>query len=208
MIEDPIVIRKSRGNLIISAILASDPVQLIRQINMDHIEVHLKNGSKYVEDVNEENLEETILELMGFRKESLAIGFHAWDRSQDCAIDFSALDLPAIQNMVGEQITDAIFSKTPYIHSKFVELKFNGADEEITSFYEGEYGAYDVELVISFWTRVDSLEKIIDHCHDIRSQIAEIIMGNTKRRELTKQKYKRRLDAGYNDFAFYFFPQD
>ena len=65
MIDDPIVIRKSKGNFIVSSSISTDPIQLVRQLSPTELEVHLKNGHKYVEEVEVEDVQDTILEMMG-----------------------------------------------------------------------------------------------------------------------------------------------
>ena len=185
MLEDPIIIRKAKDNYIISATLKNEPVQLIRQLDAEHLEVHLKGGITYVETVTPADREQVVLELMGFRHEELVINFRTWLYSQDDLIDFKPLKkLSAkLKKELGDKLIGMLYYPTPYISSKFISLSLVSVDEEIRECYDYEYGSYEVDMRLKFWCRVDHLSEVIDWAwenkHDFTHQIMRYVTKET-----------------------------
>ena len=162
MIEDPIVIRKSRNKLVVSSSNPKDPIQLVREIADNQLEIHLKNGSKYIEHLTkDDDIQEIILELMGYSIVEVVFHFHAWPSDQEGILNFC--DQPAQLEYIGEQITDYIFAPTPYLNSKFLMLEIESfVENSDIKHYDSTYSNYDVEVAIRFRARVDMVDEIND----------------------------------------------
>lgn len=157
MLKDPIVARKSRNRFIISAVKDTDPIQLVRQLSDKELEVHLKNGTTYIERVTPDELDLVILELMGYREETLVLSFCAWPERQASFLEFEIEEED--HAYVGNDMLNQIFETTPFIKSKFISLNVS-AYEEVREFYEDKYGAYEVEVELTFWCRADMTKEI------------------------------------------------
>lgn len=197
MLEDPIVIRKCKGKLIVSSTSAKEPVQMIRQLNSEELEVHLRNGSQYIEPIEDGTLEETILEMMGFRQEALIISFETWKKSQDGLIDFSVFeDYPDDIEEVGNLIIARAFHDTPYITSKFISMGVSTVTEQIIPYYEDKYGLYKASFVLKFWIHVSQLRDAVDEFYERGRDICQLIMDCMEE------------DVGINNIRFTFISQD
>ena len=164
MIDDPIVVRKSRGAIVVSSSIPTDPIQLVRQLDAHSLEVHLKNGHKYVEEIKEgENLDELILEMMGYDILELHIEFNAWPESYEGTMEAS----PQAEVMAtGKWVYNSIFSETPYLKSKFLSATFSMEEESSTNMcYESSYSNYSCFFVMKFRGRVDMLDEIRHAAH-------------------------------------------
>jgi hypothetical protein len=160
MLKEPIVARKSRNRFIISAVKDTDPVQLVRQLNDKELEVHLKNGTTYIEKVTPDELDLVILELMGYREETLVLSFNAWPERQVGFIDFEIDE--ENKEWIGNAMLNYIFENTPFLKSKFISLDVYAFDE-VKDFYDDKYGLYEVEVALTFWCRADMPKEIVKH---------------------------------------------
>ena len=166
MIDDPIVIRKARGLLVVSSSQPTDPIQLVRELSHDKLEVHLKNGTKYVEELQEgDDIQEIILEMMGYGTVQVIFGFHCWPENQEGTLQFydaaeSEEDESHLER-VGRHIVGLLFNDTPYLNSKFLSLELDSVYEEPDiKYYDGTYSTYDVEVILRFRGRVDQVKDV------------------------------------------------
>lgn len=72
-INHPLTIRKVRGKLIVNVNSANEPVTIIRQTSHNELEVHMRNGSTFVEKFSLKEIQngqhfQTILEMAGMRE--------------------------------------------------------------------------------------------------------------------------------------------
>lgn len=181
MIDDPIVIRKSRGALVVSSSIPTDPIQLVREIAEDKLEVHLKNGTKYIEDLNNADIQEIILEMMGYGVMEITFGFTAWPDGQEGTLVFveDEEDLACI----GERFIDAMFTKTPYMNSKFLSLQIVNIDEDSDIvYYDSTYSRYHVEAKLTFRARVDYKNKIENTFEKIWHPISKAFIADSRYR--------------------------
>lgn len=155
-IDDPIVIRKSRGALIVSSSIPTDPIQLIRQISHNELEVHLKNGSKYVENIGEADMQEIIMEMMGYAPHEVTMTFYAWPDSQSGGLKF--LNGKKLQT-AGLNACANVFTPTPYMNSKFLNVEISHTKEQRIS-YGVEYFGYNVDATFRFFCRVDMTNEV------------------------------------------------
>jgi len=163
MIDDPIVIRKSRGLLVVSSSKPTDPIQLVREIAHDQLEVHLKNGTKYIEEIGEDDdIQEIILEMMGYGVIDVTFGFHAWPEGQEGTLEFYNNEDDARHlEYIGKHIVDKLYNATPYMNSKFLSLEICDVFETPNiKYYDGTYSQYDVEVNIQFRGRVDQVKLV------------------------------------------------
>ncbi|WP_407305671.1 hypothetical protein [Acinetobacter sp.] len=159
MIDDPIVIRKSRGALIVSSSKETDPIQIIRQVSHNELEVHLKNGHKYIEDIGDADIQQIILEMMGYAPHELVMEFYCWPSAEGGTL--KPLSGDAL-NKAGEEACARVFSATPYMNTKFLDLAI-GIEEH----KKHSYTSYDVCLTFRFYARVDMALEIankFDEC--------------------------------------------
>jgi len=156
MIDDPIVIRKARGALIVSSTNPTDPIQLIRQVSTAELEVHLKNGSKYIENVKDADMFEVILEMMGYTVYEVTVTTKMWPEGQEGGLKFHT---GAKLQARGLDAFNTLFSETPYLNSKFMHVTFAKKETE-RPYYDGKYISYEVEFKFTFRGRVDMKEEI------------------------------------------------
>jgi len=169
MIDDPIVIRKSKGNFIVSSSIPTDPIQLVRQLSPTELEVHLKNGHKYVEEVEAGDVQDTILEMMGYKKFVLEFGFHTWPDSNNGLLEFAS---GQFLNLAAENFVDSIFSKTPYLNSKFVSVdEIEVSEEADKKYYDCTYNSYDVNVYITLRCRVDFVKQVENFVYENRRDL-------------------------------------
>lgn len=152
MIDDPIVIRKSKGNYIVSSSIPTDPIQLVRQLSPTELEVHLKNGHRYIEEVNEDDIQDTILEMMGYKTHLLGLSFHTWPEKQSGTLHFE--DGEVLDRMASSFI-QGLFTNTPYLSSKFISASIEVFENADIKYYDYTYSSYDVNVDIEFRCRVD-----------------------------------------------------
>ena len=173
MIDDPIVIRKARGALIVSSTNPTDPIQLIRQVSTSELEVHLKNGSKYIANVKDADMFEIILEMMGYDVYEVTIRTKMWPEGQEGGLKFYTG--PRLQAR-GLAAFNTLFSETPYLNSKFMRVTFAKKETE-RKYYDGTYIMYEVECKFTFRGRVDMKEEIWlefeDNIPDIMRHISD-----------------------------------
>jgi len=164
MIDDPIVIRKSRGALIVSSSKATDPIQLIRQVSHNELEVHLKNGNKYIEHIGEADMQQVVLEMMGYAPHELIMSFYCWPSKEEGKLKFLTGDH---LRQAGENACAAVFSPTPYMNSKFLDLTISHTEHKKKCYNENEtgYSSYDVLLKFRFHARVDMADEIAEEFH-------------------------------------------
>lgn len=156
IIDDPIVIRKARGALIVSSTKPTDPIQLIRQISTTELEVHLKNGSKYIENIEGVDMYEVILEMMGYILYEVKVATKMWPEGQEGGLVFYK---GAALQAAGANAFKYIFTETPYLNSKFLNVTFKKKETE-RKYYDGTYIFYDVEFTFTFRGRCDMQEEI------------------------------------------------
>ena len=164
MIDDPIVIRKSRGALVVSSSISTDPIQLVRQVSATSLEVHLKNNHKYIEDIREgENIYELILEMMGYTILELSVVFNAWPESYEGTM--KKADQKAITE-TGKILYNEMFSETPYLNSKFLGATFSMKERRANNkYYDSIYSNYDCFFSMKFRGRIDMLNEIQHAAH-------------------------------------------
>jgi hypothetical protein len=190
MIDDPIVIRKSRKLLVVSSSKPTDPIQLVRELSHNQLEVHLKNGSKYIEELHEgDDIQEIILEMMGYGEMRVTFGFHSWPESQTGLLEF--YEDEEDMKRIGEQFINMIFSPTPYMNSKFLSMELKDVSEKSDiKYYDDTYSNYNVEYTISFRARVDDVSAI-----EYAFQSDIVSMAHT----LVKNKHRHYDRACVND---------
>jgi hypothetical protein len=181
MIDDPIVIRKSRKLLVVSSSKPTDPIQLVRELSHDQLEVHLKNGSKYIEELHEsDDIQEIILEMMGYSEVCVTFGFHSWPESQSGTLEF--FEDEEDMKRIGEHFINMIFTPTPYMNSKFFSMELNDVIEQADiKYYDGTYSNYNVEYGISFRARVDEVQAIQDEFKNNLHEMAHLLVTNKNR---------------------------
>lgn len=191
MIDDPIVIRKSRGLLVVSSSIPTDPIQLVRELSHDKLEVHLKNGSKYIEELqNGDNIQELILEMMGYGIMEAVFSFNAWPDPQVGQLEFYEDQKDMV--WIGKSIVDDLFSPTPYMNSKFLSMELDDVDETPNiTYYDDKYSRYIVTYSVRFRARVDHLDKINNLIYDNMYSIAHSLITRNGR---------RNAGAGVNDY--------
>lgn len=187
MIDDPIVVRKSRGLLVVSSSKPTDPIQLVRELPEGRLEVHLKNGSKYVEELQDgDDMQEIILEMMGYGTVQVIFGFHCWPEGQDGTLEFydgaeSEKDEADLE-IIGEHMVSRIFNPTAYMNSKFLSLSLESVSETPDiKFYDTTYSNYDVEVCLQFRARVDQLREIGDVMEEQDSSFASYFSKGSTR---------------------------
>lgn len=190
MIDDPIVIRKSRGLLVVSSSKPTDPIQLVRELSHDKLEVHLKNGSKYIEELNEgDDIQEIILEMMGYGIMEAVLTFQAWPDSQSGELEFYEEESDLVH--IGKNIVSDVFTPTPYMNSKFLSMELDDIDETSDiKYYDGTYSRYIVTYGLRFRARVDQADEIKDQLYKNLYSAAHTLVANKSR------SYDR---AGIND---------
>lgn len=181
MIDDPIVIRKSRKLLVVSSSKPTDPIQLVRELSHDQLEVHLKNGSKYIEELHKgDDIQEIILEMMGYGKVCVTFGFHSWPESQSGILDF--YEDEEDMKRIGEHFVNMVFNPTPYMNSKFFSMTLKDVHETADiKYYDGTYSNYNVEYAISFRARVDDVPAITDVVNSNLVSMAHMLVKNKHR---------------------------
>lgn len=156
MIDDPIVIRKARGALIVSSTNPTDPIQLIRQVSTTELEVHLNNGSKYVENFADADMHQIIMEMMGYVTYEVYLTTTMWPHGQEGKLKFrGGLDLQC----AGAKAFRTIFSETPYLKNKFLQVALKKTETERT-YYDSVYSRYAVECMFGFRGRIDMRDEI------------------------------------------------
>jgi len=158
LIDDPIVFRKSRGALIVSSSIATDPIQLVRQVSHNELEVHLKNGHKYIEEVGEADMYQIILEMMGYSPTELVLSFYCWPVCEEGKLKFLKGDA---LRYAGEYALRDVFSHTPYMRSKFLDLSISFTEEKKKGYNDIGYSSYNVLATFRFTARVDMHKEII-----------------------------------------------
>jgi hypothetical protein len=161
-IDDPIVIRKARGALIVSSSIPTDPIQLIRQLSHNELEVHLKNGHRYVENIGDADMQQIIMEMMGYAPHEVTMTFSAWPDNREGGLKF----------LSGKKLQDAglnacakVFSPTPYMNSKFLKVEIDHSKEQRIS-YGIEYLMYYVTAKFTLFCRVDMVNEVANQFYE------------------------------------------
>lgn len=175
MIDDPIVIRKSKGNLIVSSSVPTDPIQLIRQLSPTELEVHLKNGTKYIEDFEEHELEEMILEMMGYTVYEVTLSCCLWPSSAKGKLEF--ISSPEEFEKFGRWACTQVFSDTPYLKNKFLGLSVEIDEDTDCHSYEDTFSQYAVSLTFKVRCRVGMLDALN---HEFYNNLRSIATSFTK----------------------------
>lgn len=84
-IKHPITIRMINKLLIVSANDDLNPIQLVQQLDSMNLCVHLKNGVTYNQSFDTDKLDETIMEMFGYRRHKFEVCASLWgDGDDDC----------------------------------------------------------------------------------------------------------------------------
>jgi hypothetical protein len=158
MIDDPIVIRKSKGNLIVSSSVPTDPIQLIRQLSPTELEVHLKNGTKYIEDFEAHELEEMILEMMGYTVYEVVVSSCMWPSNTKGKLEF--LSTKEELEHFGKWACSQVFTDTPYLKNKFLSLTTEIDEDANCKSYDDVFSQYAVALIFKVRCRVGMLSAL------------------------------------------------
>lgn len=175
MIDDPIVIRKSKGNLIVSSSAPTDPIQLIRQLSPTELEVHLKNGTKYIENFEAHELEEMILEMMGYTVYEVTLSCCLWPASAKGKLEF--LTSKEDHERFGKWACTQVFSDTPYLKNKFLSLAVTIDEDPDCESYGDVFSQYALTLAFKVRCRVGMADVLN---HEFYNNLRSISIGFTK----------------------------
>ena len=127
------------------------------------LEVHLKNGAKYVENFESQELEEMILEMMGYTVFEIRISCCIWNERSNKLFTF--VSTPEELEAFGIKACDEVFSYTPYLKSKYLDGSVSVDNDEIA-------GTQALEIALIFRGRIDKANEINDEFWERAREIA------------------------------------
>lgn len=85
-----ITIRTINRLLIVSANDDLNPIQLVQQLDSTNLCVHLKNGVTYNQSFDTDKLDETIMEMFGYRRHKFEVCASLWGEGDDDRVQIRA----------------------------------------------------------------------------------------------------------------------
>lgn len=174
MIQDPIVVRRVRGLLLISSMDSHDPVQLIRQTSNTELEVHLRNGAKYVQNVlSADEVGATILELLGYTQGKLVVTCEVPD-----PMTWDEADLKQLASLMHSRLFDRIpFLPGTRLIGAALQYELRPGPGNPRASRDDEH---HVTIELKFWYRADMFEEVFEEAYDERYKLIDIALEYAK----------------------------
>lgn len=135
----------------------------------------MKNGTKYIENFEAHELEEMILEMMGYTVYEVTLSCCLWPSSAKGKLEF--ISSPEEFEKFGRWACTQVFSDTPYLKNKFLSLAVTIDEDPDCESYGDVFSQYALTLAFKVRCRVGMADVLN---HEFYNNLRSISIGFTK----------------------------